>query len=126
MAGHGTKDYGLPTVKMALRYKTRLLRTVPPTVFFPPPEVTSSFVRLELNEKCAPAIRAMTERIAAAAFAQRRKKSLPQVAALFPQLDMEGVFAEAGLPIDVRADGISVEKYIELAKIANALTGEHK
>ena len=126
IAEHGTKDYGLPTVKIALRYKARMLRTVPPTVFFPPPEVTSSFVRLELNERCDARIRALTERIAAAAFAQRRKKSLPQIAQLFPQLDMKGVFAQAKLSMDVRADGISVEKYIELASIINTLIGEDK
>ncbi len=126
IAQHGTKDYGLPTVKIALRYKAHILRTVPPTVFFPPPEVTSSFVRLDMDEKCSAQIRELTERIAAAAFAQRRKKSLQQIVPLFPQLDMEGVFAKANLPLDVRADGISVEKYIELANIISEITGGDK
>ena len=126
IAQHGTKDYGLPTVKIALRYKAHILRTVPPTVFFPPPEVTSSFVRLDMDEKCSTQIRGLTERIAAAAFAQRRKKSLQQMAPLFPQLDMEGVFAKAMLPLDVRADGISVEKYIELANIISEIKGGDK
>lgn len=126
VAGHGTKEYGLPTVKIALRYKARMLRTVPPTVFFPPPEVTSSFVRLDLDDACSPEIRTIAERIAAAAFAQRRKKSLPQVAQLFPALDMEAIFAQAKLAMDVRSDGISVEKYIELANIINTMTGEEK
>ena len=126
VAAHGTKDYGLPTVKLALRYKARMLRTVPPSVFFPPPEVTSSFVRLDLNERCTAQLRSLTERIAAAAFAQRRKKTLVQLAQLFPKIDMENVFALAKLPLDVRADGIPVDKYMELANIVNMKNGEDK
>ena len=126
VAEHGTKDYGLPTVKLALRYKARMLRTVPPSVFFPPPEVTSSFVRLDLNERCTAQLRILTERIAAAAFAQRRKKTLVQLAQLFPEINMENVFALAKLPLDVRADGIPVDKYMELANIVNMKNGEDK
>ncbi|MBR6371573.1 MAG: ribosomal RNA small subunit methyltransferase A [Victivallales bacterium] len=126
VAGHGTKDYGLPTVKVALRYSARVLRTVPPSVFFPPPEVTSSFVRLELNDRCDAAMRALVERVATAAFAQRRKKAITQIAALFPTLDMQTIFARAGMAGDVRADGISVNGYIELSRLINTELEEQK
>ncbi len=126
VAGHGNKDYGLPTVKVALRYRARILRMVSPGVFFPPPEVTSSFVKLELDDRCDEKLRLLVERIAAAAFAQRRKKSVTQIGTLFPGLDMNAVFASAGLSPEVRADGISVAAYIALGRLIDKETGAGK
>ena len=116
-AAHGTKEYGLPTVKLALRYRSRILRLVPPGVFFPPPEVTSAFTKLEYNDRCgSEELRRLTEAVATAAFAQRRKKSLSLLNAAFPDADMHDVFRRCGLSEDIRADAISVDAYIALAR----------
>jgi len=118
VAGHGTKDYGLPTVKLALRYQTRILRTVPPKVFFPPPEVTSAFVKLEYKDRCGDEeLRHAVENVAAAAFSQRRKKAATLIAPLYPGLDMDTAFRQAGLPPDARADAISVPAYVSLTNV---------
>ena len=116
-ASHGSKEYGLPTVKLALRYHSRILRMVPPNVFFPPPEVTSAFTRLEFCDRCGDErLRKNAEAIATAAFSQRRKKAVTLVAPLFPQTDVMAAFRRAGLPEDVRADAISVAAYIALGR----------
>lgn len=117
VARHGTKDYGLPTVKIALRYNVKLLRVVPPKVFFPPPEVSSAFVRLEFTDRCGDeALRKSVENVAAAAFSQRRKKSRALIEPLYPNVDVEAAFKAAGLDVDYRADAISVSGYIALAR----------
>lgn len=116
-AAHGTKDYGLPTVKIALRYNVRILRMVPPGVFFPPPEVTSAFVKFERNDRCADAaLRRVTEAVATAAFSQRRKKASGLIAGLYKGVDMDEVLRHAGLPTDVRADAISVDAFLAIAR----------
>ena len=116
-APHGTKEYGLPTVKLALRYRARILRMVPPGVFFPPPEVTSAFTKLELFDRCGDEqLRKCVEAIATAAFAQRRKKAASLMAPLFPEADIPRLLRQIGLPEDARADAISVPAYIALAK----------
>ncbi len=116
-AAHGTREYGLPTVKIALRYRSRILRLVPPGVFFPPPEVTSAFTRLEFNDRCGDEeLRCLTEAVATAAFAQRRKKSFTLLSAAFKDVDMHGVFKRCGLSEEIRADAISVDTYIALAR----------
>lgn len=122
VAAHGTKDYGLPTVKIALRYRARILRTVPPNVFFPPPEITSAFVRLEYFDRCGEEnLRCAVEKVATAAFSQRRKKSSTMVAQLYPGKNVEAAYAQAGLSSDMRADAISIPAYIALTKALEAL-----
>ncbi len=117
-ASHGTKEYGLPTVKLALRYRARILRMVPPNVFFPPPEVISAFTKLEFNDLCGDEkLRLAVEAIATAAFSQRRKKAATLVAPLFPKkTDVALSFRRAGLGEDIRADAISVAAYIALGR----------
>ena len=116
-AAHGTKDYGLPTVRIALRYNVRTLRTVPPEVFFPRPEVSSSFVKFELNGRCEDAaLRKTVEAVAAAAFSQRRKKTAGLLKGAFPDVDAETMLRRVGLPPDVRADAISIDAYIALGR----------
>ena len=123
-ASHGTKEYGLPTVKLALRYRARILRMVPPGVFFPPPEVTSAFTKLEFNDLCGDEkLRQAVEAIATAAFSQRRKKAATLVAPLFPpKTDVALVFRRAGLAEDIRADAISVAAYIALGRELMTMT----
>ena len=115
-AAPGTKEYGLPTVKISLRYRSRILRMVPPGVFYPPPEVTSAFTRLEYTGKCEDdALRHLTEKVATAAFSQRRKKTATLLATAFPNAPIQEIFAKKGIPADVRADALSTDAYISLA-----------
>jgi len=70
----GTKAYGVPTLKVAYWGEARIIRTVPPTVFYPKPRVSSAVVRLERLP--APAVDADPDRLFTlirAAFGQRRK-----------------------------------------------------
>ena len=113
----GSKEYGLPTVRIALRYRSRIRRLVPPGVFYPQPEVSSAFTSLESNGRTEDAaLRKAAGDAAAVAFSQRRKKSLTLLSNAYPGADMESIFRNAGLPLDVRADGISVDGYLAVAE----------
>ena len=70
----GSKIYGIPSVKMAWYADTSRVGTVPPTVFWPVPNVESGLVAI--RRRPAPdttATRAQVFSVIDAAFAQRRK-----------------------------------------------------
>jgi 16S rRNA (adenine1518-N6/adenine1519-N6)-dimethyltransferase len=73
-AGPGSKTYGIPSVKMAWYAATARVGTVPPSVFWPVPNVDSGLVSITRHPP--PATTASREQVFTvidAAFAQRRK-----------------------------------------------------
>lgn len=117
----GTPAYGVLTVRLAFRYRARIARIVPRGVFFPPPEVDSAFLALEALD--APlADRALLEaadRLATAAFSQRRKQARRLLSGVVPGFDFAGALESMGLPATARAENISPQQYIQLARSAN-------
>lgn len=112
----GSKAYGALSVRIQLRYAVNLLRMVPPTVFFPPPEVGSAFVRLAARADAPSAdLQARAGTIAGLAFAQRRKKAVRLLAASFGDGPVRAAFAELGLDQDVRAERIPPDTFARLA-----------
>lgn len=74
VAGPGSKIYGVPSVKMAWYAASARVGTVPPSVFWPVPNVESGLVAIE--RRPAPVTTATRTQVFAvvdAAFAQRRK-----------------------------------------------------
>lgn len=50
-AGPGTAEYGPLTVMAQLLSRVEVLRTIPPQVFWPPPKIESSLVRLRRDDR---------------------------------------------------------------------------
>ncbi|MXW57630.1 MAG: 16S rRNA (adenine(1518)-N(6)/adenine(1519)-N(6))-dimethyltransferase RsmA [Acidimicrobiia bacterium] len=74
VASVGTKAYGIPTLKVAYWCEARIVRSIPPTVFYPRPRVSSAVVRLVRLP--APAVEADPDHLFSlirTAFGQRRK-----------------------------------------------------
>jgi len=113
-----TPDYGVLTVRLALRYRAEIVRIVPPGVFFPPPEVASAYVRLTLKpgEVLPDKVLKCASLLAGAAFAQRRKKALRLLMAASPGFDFEKAMAGMGIPVDARAEIITPAQYVALAR----------
>jgi len=115
-AAPGTKDYGALTVRIQLRYSVSLLRMVPASVFFPPPDVASAFVRLAaVGEGLPLAQQAAAADVATVAFAQRRKKASRLLASAYGAERVAAAFAALELPEDVRAERLSPETFARLA-----------
>ena len=115
VAKAGTKEYGVLTVRLGLLYEISVMKTIPKNVFFPPPEVTSAFVRMRLRPKRPPRdVFSSTSHVAGLAFSQRRKKSCRMLEPEFGLERVAAAFAAAGLAEDVRADGISPQAYVRL------------
>lgn len=118
VAGAGSKDYGVLSVRLAWRYQVTMLRTISPKVFFPEPEVTSAFLKLRLKENLPPSeILKAASRIAGCAFSQRRKKAAKLLQALFPAPLLNDAFLRLGLSLEARAENLSPDHYLKLAEI---------
>lgn len=113
-ASPGNKSYGRLSVLAQWRCETKILFDIAPSAFVPPPKVTSSLVRFVPRAAPLPCDRRALERVTEAAFGQRRKmlrQSLKSLGA-----DPQALLAAAGLDPTARAEEISVEGFVKLAR----------
>jgi 16S rRNA (adenine1518-N6/adenine1519-N6)-dimethyltransferase len=113
VAEAGSSDFSRLSVMLQARYDMELVLEVPPEAFEPAPKVNSAVVRMtprkdfSLNEAQWLAL----EQVVAAAFSQRRKMLRTNLQAFASKLNL------GDLELKARAQDISVERYIEWAKI---------
>jgi 16S rRNA (adenine1518-N6/adenine1519-N6)-dimethyltransferase len=116
-AASRSRDYGILTLIVQSQWRVEYLRTIPPTVFLPQPEVESALVRLtlrspnELPEHDRELFIALVRR----GFGQRRK----QLAKLLKEerCDWPVTAEQIGVPATARAEELSLEQWIALANI---------
>lgn len=112
----GSKRYGRLSVLAQWRTRPRILFSLPPRAFTPPPKVESSLVELipfDTPEDCG-SVR-MLEAVTAAAFGQRRKMLKTSLKSLIP--DPVALLDEAGIAASLRAEQITVSQFCSLARI---------
>lgn len=120
LAEPGTKDYSSFTVLMQSSYEIRREIHLPPTVFYPVPEVDSTVLRLRLKEP-RPEDPAALSRFCRAAFAARRKTIKNNlVSANYGGAavgdSVVDVLRDLGIDPDIRAERLSVEELEALAR----------
>lgn len=118
VARPGSKVYGVPSVKMAWYAHTARVGTVPPTVFWPVPNVDSGLV--SISRRPPPVTTASRERvfrIIDAAFAQRRKMLRGALAGLAgsPTAATERLIA-AGVDPQSRGEMLTVTDFARIAE----------
>ena len=119
----GSKSYGRLSVLVQWRCEARIAFDVNASAFVPPPKVTSSVVRIVPRSAPLPCQRAMLEAATQAAFGQRRKmlrQSLRSLGVETPEL-----IAAAGLDPTARAENVSVEQFVQLARMLEAHRSRH-
>ncbi len=115
LAGPGSRDYGQLSVYLKLTCRARRLLTLSPGNFYPPPEVKSSVIKIEVTRKKLPHEETL-KRLLKAAFSARRKKLAKNLSALgISQKEAQGLLEEADLPPNVRAEEVPPEKFLTLA-----------
>ena len=115
VAQPGSKAYGRLAVLAQWRTEARIVLSLPPGAFTPPPKVSSAVVHLRaLPEPRFPAERAVLERVVAAAFNQRRKMLRAALKGVAP--DIEDRLIAAGLKPTDRAETVPLEGFCALAR----------
>lgn len=118
----GSREAGAVTVAVRYYAEAHTLFTVGREAFLPAPKVDSAVI--ELCVRKAPEIELRDEayffKMVRAAFAQRRKTAVNGISAglNLPKAAVAEAIADTGLPADVRAEKIPMEK---LAQLANRL-----
>jgi 16S rRNA (adenine1518-N6/adenine1519-N6)-dimethyltransferase len=110
----GSKSYGRLAVLVHWRSEPHIMFDVAPSAFVPPPKVTSSLVRLVPRETPLGCDVRGLERVTAAAFGQRRKMLRQSLRSLGG--DTGQLLDAAGIDPTLRAEDISVEGFVALAR----------
>ena len=115
VAEPGSADYGRLAVLTHYRARARLLFTLPPAVFTPPPKVSSALV--EIAPIAAPQdpvpVNLLSE-VTAAAFGQRRKMVRSSLSAL--GADVPALLRDAEIDPSLRAERLTVLDFVRLAR----------
>jgi 16S rRNA (adenine1518-N6/adenine1519-N6)-dimethyltransferase len=115
VARPGTGAYGRLAVLAAWRTEARIVLTLPPAAFTPPPKVTSAVVQLTaLPGPRHPAGLAALSRVTRAAFGQRRKMLRASLRGLAP--DIEGRLRGLGIDPTARAETLDLAAFCALAR----------
>jgi 16S rRNA (adenine1518-N6/adenine1519-N6)-dimethyltransferase len=114
VAAPGSKAYGRLSVLAGWRTQAQILFDIAPRAFVPAPKVTSSVVRLVPRPSPLACDRRLLERVAAAAFGQRRKMLRQSLKPL--GVDVPELLAAAELDPTARAEDIPVAGFAALAR----------
>ncbi len=115
VAQPGSKAYGRLAILAQWRADARIVLSLPPGAFTPPPKVSSAVVHLDaLPVPRFQADAAVLSRVVAAAFNQRRKMLRASLKGISP--DIEAHLTAAGIPPTERAEQVSLEAFCALAR----------
>jgi 16S rRNA (adenine1518-N6/adenine1519-N6)-dimethyltransferase len=118
VAGPGSKVYGVPSVKLAWYASARTAGRVPPSVFWPVPNVDSGLVAFTRREPPA-APRQRVFSVVDAAFAQRRKTLRAALAGWAGGPDRAAAVLEAaGVDPGARGESLTVDQFAAIALAA--------
>jgi 16S rRNA (adenine1518-N6/adenine1519-N6)-dimethyltransferase len=127
-AGPGSRTYGIPSVKLAWYATARPAGRVPPSVFWPVPNVDSGLVAFTRRRPPHPQVdRRQVFAVVDAAFAQRRKTLRAALAGWAGGADRAArVLVGAGVDPGARGESLGVEQFAAIAASAAAdpLTGQ--
>jgi 16S rRNA (adenine1518-N6/adenine1519-N6)-dimethyltransferase len=123
-AGPGSRTYGVPSAKLAWYASAGTAGRVPPSVFWPVPNVNSGLVAFTCRRPPAGADRRDTFAVVDAAFAQRRKTLRAALAGWAGSADRAaGILTAAGVDPGARGESLTIEQFAAIAAAARAPVG---
>ena len=121
VAGPGSKVYGVPSVKLAWYADARAAGRVPPSVFWPVPNVDSGLVAFTRRPAPAGVDRRAVFQLIDAAFAQRRKTLRAALAGWMGDADRaEKTLVAAGVNPRARGEALTVDQFAAIAAAAKS------
>ena len=116
-AAPGRRDYGYLSVLTQLFSEPRIAFTVPPGAFTPPPKVQSALVHFRMSARFPAWTTEERSRFldfVKHCFAHKRKNLLNNLAGIYSRLKVLRVLESLELPATVRAEQLTVEKFLGL------------
>jgi 16S rRNA (adenine1518-N6/adenine1519-N6)-dimethyltransferase len=117
--------YGLLSLLVQVTYEPVDQFRIPPSCFFPPPDVDSACVTLVKRDRdLLPAeARRPFARLVKLAFSQRRKMMLKLLKQQWPAERLEAAFAALDLSPKIRAEAVTLEQFVRLTGLLAAPSG---
>ena len=121
-ASPGTKEWGALSAAAQLYADIDMPMNVPPTVFYPQPQVASGVVRLDKKEvSLSPAVKAAFFALMRAGFAKRRKTLSNSLLPVLGERDaVNDACRSAGIDPRVRAEVLGIGQWTALAEAVTA------
>ncbi|MBE6366326.1 MAG: ribosomal RNA small subunit methyltransferase A [Lentisphaerae bacterium] len=116
----GKGSYGALSVRVQQLYDVKILRIVPPEVFYPAPAVDSALVAFDRKADFpAPEARKKLEKVVKLAFLNRRKQLGKVLKQHYSEEAIRAALAEVGHPWEIRPEKITVQEFEKLANLLN-------
>ena len=130
-AAPGSRAYGYLSVLAQLFSKPRIVLTVPPGAFSPPPKVQSALVGFELTSA---ALLAKPQRIdaeellrfAGVSFGKKRKTLRNNLAGTYSPSRVQWALADLSLPPSIRAEQLGIDELAQLYERLEARSGQQR
>lgn len=116
----GKGSYGALSVRVQQLYEVKILRIVPPEVFYPAPKVDSALVEFRLKAEIVPLEeRKILEKVVKLAFLNRRKQLGKVLKQNYSEEAIRSALAAVGHPWEIRPEKLTVAEFEQLAKLLN-------
>lgn len=121
MAQAGNKNYGILSLVAQYYSKPQKVHTVPFTVFYPQPKVSSMIIKLDIYKK--PQVQVGNEKlffnIVRASFQQRRKRLINSLSNYFKEVltkaEIENILTETSIDKNRRGETLTLEEFAKLS-----------
>ena len=116
----GKGSYGALSVRVQQLYDVKILRIVPPEVFYPAPAVDSALVEFKLKENI-PTVeqRKILEKVVKLAFLNRRKQLGKVLKQNYTEEAIRSALEQVGHPWEIRPEKLTVQEFEKLANLLN-------
>ena len=116
----GKGSYGALSVRVQQLYDVKILRIVPPEVFYPAPAVDSALVEFNLKENVPDMeVRKKLEKVVKLAFLNRRKQLGKVLKQNYTEEAIRAALAEINHPWEIRPERLTVQEFEKLSLLLN-------
>jgi 16S rRNA (adenine1518-N6/adenine1519-N6)-dimethyltransferase len=111
-------EYSSLSARTQLLYEVKILRMVPPQVFFPQPDIDSAIVQFTLRDNIPQSdIRTEIFALIKIAFTQKRKQIFKPLLAKYPEYKLSAALDELGIKPSARPGEISPQQFCKMAEL---------
>jgi 16S rRNA (adenine1518-N6/adenine1519-N6)-dimethyltransferase len=122
VARPGDEAYGYLTLFVRLYASARILMTLEPKSFYPPPKVRSAVVVLDPDRK--PFLSDELIALISASFRMRRKKLVNNLLDLWTREEIVAAITAAGIDEGIRAERLSLEDFARLGSALDRIANQ--
>ena len=116
----GKGSYGALSVRVQQLYEVKILRIVPPEVFYPAPKVDSALVEFKLKPQIpTPEERKILEKVVKLAFLNRRKQLGKVLKQNYSEEAIRAALEAVGHPWEIRPEKLTVAEFEKLSALLN-------